>query len=180
MPDNTTGPVRDDRTEKPTVRPAVAEPAGTAVPGAATPMPGGAVKEQAPGRGEPVGTAAQKQAPGRGTQLDAKPVPEHTAADRAPAKEAAVDDTGSVLFGADTATVFRTRWREVQADFVDDPARAVRGADELVDEVLKQLSETLAKHKHGLEGGWQDRGETEELRVALRKYRSFFDQLLKT
>lgn len=97
----------------------------------------------------------------------------------APTKPTDTDDTGTVLFGEDVATGFRTRWRELQADFVDDPKRAVQGADELVDEVLQSLTKTLTEHKQGLAGGWQDQGETEELRQALRKYRSFLDQLLK-
>ncbi len=89
-------------------------------------------------------------------------------------------DTGAELFGGDDVERFRGRWRELQADFVDDPMRAVRGADQLVDEVMRTLSEIFAAHKHELEGQWQGggTGETEELRVALRRYRSFFDQLL--
>lgn len=90
-------------------------------------------------------------------------------------------DAGTILFGDDVVTRFRGRWRELQSDFVDDPKRAVRGADELVDEVMRTLSETLTEHKHKLEGQWQNGpGDTEELRLALRKYRSFFDQLLNT
>ncbi len=120
-----------------------------------------------------------------GGQLDGSPMPARTddgasAATHAKSTAEHGDDTGAVLFGADTATTFRTRWRELQADFVDDPKRAVEGADKLVDEVLHSLTQTLTKHKQGLAGGWQDHGETEELRQALRKYRSFLDQLLKT
>lgn len=89
-------------------------------------------------------------------------------------------DTAAVLFGGDEVDRFRDRWRELQADFVDDPMGAVRGADHLVDEVMRSLSEVVAAHKHDLEGEWQagGTGETEELRVALRHYRTFFDQLL--
>jgi hypothetical protein len=91
------------------------------------------------------------------------------------------EDAGTILFGDDVVTRFRGRWRELQSDFVDDPKQAVRGADELVDEVMRTLSETLAQHKRTLEGQWQSGpGDTEELRLALRKYRSFFDQLLNS
>jgi hypothetical protein len=92
------------------------------------------------------------------------------------------EGTGAVLFGGEEAERFRLRWRDLQADFVDDPARAVQGADELVDEVLQALTEVFATHKRELEGQWHrgGSGQTEELRVALRSYRSFFDQLLKT
>lgn len=79
------------------------------------------------------------------------------------------------FFDESAAGRFRDRWRELQADFVDDPARAVRGADELVDEVMRELAE----RKQGLRAAWRDGpGDTEELRVAMREYRSFFDQLL--
>jgi len=88
-------------------------------------------------------------------------------------------DAGVVLFGAG-AERFREQWRELQAEFVDDPMTAVRSADRLVDEVLRALSESFAAHKHELESQWQGggTGETEELRQAMRRYRSFLDQLL--
>jgi hypothetical protein len=84
----------------------------------------------------------------------------------------------AVLFGTEDAEQFRLRWRELQADFVDDPKHAVEGADHLVDEVMRTLSEIVADHKRDLEDQLRDGGETEELRVALRRYRSFFEQLL--
>jgi hypothetical protein len=92
------------------------------------------------------------------------------------------EDTGAVLFGQDEVERFRLRWREVQADFVDDPKTAVQGADRLVEEVMGALSDLFAAHKRELEAQWHggDHGETEELRVALRRYRSFFDQLLNS
>jgi hypothetical protein len=78
-------------------------------------------------------------------------------------------------FEAAAVTRFRERWRELQSDFVDDPARAVRAADDLVDEVIREL----AQRKQGLDEQWRDGpDDTEELRVAMREYRSFFDQLL--
>jgi len=92
------------------------------------------------------------------------------------------EDTGAVLFGGGELERFRLRWRDLQADFVDDPARAVQGADQLVDEVLRALAEVFAAHKRQLEDQWHggSSGQTEELRMALRGYRSFFDRLLNT
>jgi len=87
-------------------------------------------------------------------------------------------DDAEVLFGTEDAEKFRLRWRELQADFVDDPKHAVEGADHLVDEVMRSLTEIFAEHKRELEGQLREGGETEELRVALRRYRSFFEQLL--
>jgi hypothetical protein len=76
-------------------------------------------------------------------------------------------------------TGYRDRWQLIQTGFVDDPHQSVREADELVAAVISELATTFAEHKSELEGQWQQ-GEpaTEELRVALRRYRAFFDELL--
>jgi len=83
------------------------------------------------------------------------------------------------LIDEEKVTGFRDRWQNVQTGFVDDPKQAVRRADELVAAVISALATTFAEHKSELEAQWQQ-GEpaTEELRIALRRYRSFFDQLL--
>ncbi len=75
---------------------------------------------------------------------------------------------------------FHARWTEIQAGFVDEPRRAVQDADGLVAEAIKQLAESFARERASLEGQW-DRGDdvsTEDLRQALRRYRSFFSRLL--
>ena len=78
------------------------------------------------------------------------------------------------LFAGDVAERLRARWRELQAGFVDDPQRAVREADEVVDEVMR----TITEHRERLADEWQGHTDTEHLRLALREYRSFFDRLL--
>lgn len=75
---------------------------------------------------------------------------------------------------------FRDRWNSVQTDFVDEPRHAVEQADSLVAELMQQLAKTFSTEKNKLEGEWS-RGQdvsTEDLRVALQRYRSFFDRLL--
>jgi hypothetical protein len=79
------------------------------------------------------------------------------------------------LFTEEAAAEFRSRWNVVQQGFVDDPQNAVRQGDELVAQVIKSLAETFATQRTALEG---DGGWTEELRLALRRYRSFFERLL--
>ena len=79
------------------------------------------------------------------------------------------------LFDAGNAQEFRSRWGIVQQGFVDDPAKAVREGDELVAQVIKSLAETFAQQRERLEG---TEASTEDLRLALRRYRSFFDRLL--
>ena len=84
------------------------------------------------------------------------------------------------LFLPDVSKAFRAHWDAVQIGFVDDPKRAVREADELVAQVMKSLAETFSKERAMLEGRADqvEQASTENLRVALRRYRSFFQRLL--
>jgi hypothetical protein len=84
------------------------------------------------------------------------------------------------LFLPDVAKDFRAHWDAVQIGFVDDPKQAVRKADELVAQVMKSLAETFSNERAKLEGqvDQTEQASTENLRVALRRYRSFFQRLL--
>lgn len=84
------------------------------------------------------------------------------------------------LFAPDLADKYRTRWIGVQSSFVDDPREAVRQGDELVAQVMKSLAESFAAERQKLETELGQTGEasTENLRLALRRYRSFFERLL--
>jgi hypothetical protein len=84
------------------------------------------------------------------------------------------------LFLPDVAKDFRSRWGAVQSSFVDDPGQAVRQGDELVAQVMRSLAETFSSERAKLEGQvtQTDKASTEDLRVALRRYRSFFERLL--
>jgi hypothetical protein len=93
---------------------------------------------------------------------------QHSAADAIP------------LFPADEATSFRARWVEAQTSFVDEPRHAVEQADGLVAEMMQRLASVFADERSKLEQQWS-RGDdisTEDLRLALQRYRSFFDRLL--
>lgn len=90
------------------------------------------------------------------------------------------DATGAGLLGDEQSRRFRSRWDDIQASFVDEPRRAVGDADALVREATDSLHECFERDRRQLEGIW-DRGEevtTEDLRVTLRRYRSFFERLL--
>jgi hypothetical protein len=85
------------------------------------------------------------------------------------------------LFSESEMGEFRSRWSNVQTGFVDEPRRTVEDADKLVAAVMQRLAEGFANERSGLEKQW-DKGDnvsTEDLRVALQRYRSFFDRLLK-
>ncbi len=84
------------------------------------------------------------------------------------------------LFPSNELEDLRIRWKEIQTGFVDEPRKAVEQADGLVASAMKRLADMFAKERSGLEQQW-DRGDnvsTEDLRVALQRYRSFFDRLL--
>jgi hypothetical protein len=70
----------------------------------------------------------------------------------------------------------------VQVGFVDEPQRCIQEADELVAEVMQRLADGFARERRDLEARWASGGEasTEDLRVALQRYRSFFHRLLRT
>ena len=91
------------------------------------------------------------------------------------------ESTGSApLFADQDATKYRGRWQEVQSRFVDTPRESVEAADKLVTEVIEKLSTIFADQQKELESALDREGKlsTEELRLALRRYRSFFDRLL--
>jgi hypothetical protein len=74
----------------------------------------------------------------------------------------------------------RSRWSNLQAEFVDEPRETVQAADELVATVMQRLTEGFARERVSLENRW-DSGETastEDLRMALQRYRAFFNRLL--
>jgi hypothetical protein len=85
------------------------------------------------------------------------------------------------LFSEPEIVDFRSQWRKVQTAFVDEPRRTVEDADKLVAAVMQRLAEGFANERSGLEKQWEsgDNVSTEDLRVALQRYRSFFDRLLK-
>lgn len=98
-----------------------------------------------------------------------------------PAAAHPVENDSAPLFSDSDVNDLRSRWSNVQTSFVDEPRRAVEDADKLVAAVMKRLAEGFANERSNLEKQW-DRGDnvsTEDLRVAFRRYRSFFDRLLK-
>lgn len=144
----------------------------------------------------PFGGAAptQPMAPPYGNQHEQAPVqdqydrdPADLAYDSAAPQQNTDEVYGTVasepngsLFGDDTLTGLRSRWDHVQAGFVDNPRECVQQADGLVSDVVEELTSAFSHARSGLEAQWA-RGEqasTEDLRVALKRYREFFDRLL--
>ena len=84
------------------------------------------------------------------------------------------------LFSDDVDKDFRHRWRDIQSGFVDQPRAAVEQADELVAQLMQRLAQSFSEQRSNLEKQWEasDKVSTEDLRVALTRYRSFFERLL--
>ena len=97
-----------------------------------------------------------------------------------PSPAANVDHSNEPLFASNQAQDLRSQWEGIQAGFVDEPKQAVERADELVANTIKRLAEVFASERNKLESAWGKNEDvsTEDLRVALRRYRSFFNRLL--
>ena len=104
-----------------------------------------------------------------------RPVP----GDAATGHGAREEGPGALLAAAES-TELRHQWESIQTGFVDEPRRAVEDADSLVAQAMKRVAEVFAEEHARLEGQWSEGRDvsTEDLRVALTRYRSFFDRLL--
>ncbi|HZQ31535.1 MAG TPA: hypothetical protein VFB19_07350 [Mycobacterium sp.] len=94
---------------------------------------------------------------------------------------AAEPGTGGSLIAEGELSGLRLRWNDIQTGFVDDPRQCVQKADSLVSDVVDQLTAGFAAARSRLEEQWNQGVEvsTEDLRVALKRYRQFFDHLLE-
>jgi len=128
--------------------------------------------------------AAQRTTEDRDQEMSPKYVEGEETTELPRASEVAADPTPKVestpLLPAGEMDGYKGRWTEIQGSFVDEPRRAVEQADGLVAEVIKRLAEVFADERGKLEDQWGSGGEadTEDLRVALQRYRSFFERLL--
>jgi hypothetical protein len=113
---------------------------------------------------------------------DDLPQPQATgsaASTSAPASSGSGMEDPERLVPVERADSYGTRWNEVKGMFVDEPRQAVAQADALVVELLEELEQLFSQQRRGIEQGLDnDDTSTEDLRMALRRYRSFFDRLL--
>jgi hypothetical protein len=97
--------------------------------------------------------------------------------------DTAADEDGAErapLLADDNAQSFRQRWDDLQAGFVDHPREVVQEADDLVSKLMQEISTGFSERRSSLEAQWEqgDDVSTEDLRIALTRYRSFFNRLL--
>ena len=112
--------------------------------------------------------------PAEGGPMVEKPVSENKA------RTNTMQDKLAPLFEEGAAEKFRTRWLAIQTKFVDDPADSVKQADDLVADVIQNVTRSFANRRDSLEKQWNggEKASTEDLRIALKQYRSFFERLL--
>ena len=120
-----------------------------------------------------------------GREPDEATGPEDATAQREPNDDVGTSDRAGQdapvrLLEADELHAVVSKWREIQAGFVDQPKRAMQEADELVSQLMDRLSQTFAEQREQLESRWSEAEtiSTEELRMGLQRYRSFFERLL--
>lgn len=136
-------------------------------------------------------------APGpEGEVAEGTPAPQEERAEGVAESGAGSKDTAGTVSGAATAAAeeqprplladeeldgFRGRWDAVQVGFVDEPRGSVQQADALVAELMQRLAQTFSDERTSLESQWEQGADvsTEDLRVAMQRYRSFFDRLLR-
>jgi hypothetical protein len=93
---------------------------------------------------------------------------------------ASINDQLEPLFEDDAARKFRSRWQVIQGKFVDDPRDSVKQADDLVADIIKNVTMSFSDRRMSLEKQWNSgqNVSTEDMRQALKRYRSFFERLL--
>ena len=132
-------------------------------------------------RTEEIAAAGEREAPQGELGEEARTDEREAQAGRRVSEPVGTSEPSEPLLAGDELERFRSRWEEIQAGFVDEPRRSVEQADGLVAEVMQRLAASFSDERSRLESQW-DRGEqvsTEDLRVALTRYRSFFNRLLE-
>jgi hypothetical protein len=142
--------------------------------------------ESTPGRAQTTEQIATAGADSASRTNSDQPPPQDAQTEQPAQQAAARSDLGdgdqphAQLLEAEELQSILARWKEIQAQFVDEPRRAVQDADALVAELMQRLAQMFASERDQLESRWAggDDVSTEDLRHGLRRYRSFFERLL--
>jgi hypothetical protein len=137
-------------------------------------------RDDAPAREDPQALRSDDALAEPSDDLPTQPGDPTQAQRHADAQAASMNDDQQLppLFSAEVAQTFRARWDAAQISFVDSPRQAVEQADELVAQMIKSLARSVADERARLDAQMTETASTESLRVALRRYRSFFQRLL--
>lgn len=120
--------------------------------------------------------------------------PKETRHDEAAPATAHKDGASAPLLPPEERDRLALRLREAANSFVDNPRGAVEEADHVLEEAMKQLTDTFARRRRELRTPWLATGpedeetvpggaaggtaDTEQLRLALRDYRETAERLL--
>lgn len=129
------------------------------------------------GQDRPTGTE-----PATGASAAARPGDEPGMPVHGGGTDAAWDiDPGAALVPPGDRETLDGRLQHALSSFVDNPRQAVEEADTVYDELVTQLIRTLTERRAALRSGWRedDSAGTEELRIALKKYREAGEVLLR-
>jgi hypothetical protein len=140
--------------------------------GSVAPYPEGEVAE---------GTPAPQEARAEGVAESGAGSAKGTAGTVSVTATTAAEEQRRALLADEELDGFRGRWEAVQVGFVDEPRGSVQQADALVAELMQRLAQTFSDERTSLESQWEQGADvsTEDLRVAMQRYRSFFDRLLR-
>ena len=138
--------------------------------GSVAPYPEGEVAE---------GTPAPQEARAEGVAESGAGSAKGTAGTVSGTATTAAEEQRRALLADEELDGFRGRWDAVQVGFVDEPRGSVQQADALVAELMQRLAQTFSDERTSLESQWEQGADvsTEDLRVAMQRYRSFFDRL---
>jgi len=143
-----------------------------------TPASTGYPEQSRAGSGQQVGGPTEARTRPGAASRDTAPN-SHATDTRATDTRATDNGTREPLVPQQRSAAYSARWDQVKGGFVDEPRQAVAAADQLVSELLEELQELFRIQRHDIEQGLDgNESSTEDLRVALHRYRSFFDRLL--
>jgi hypothetical protein len=141
--------------------------------GRATSVPGARADQ-----GMPVHDAGHGTDHGIGQAATSREV-DHPQANQSAHADGSAESEREPLVPQQRAAEYGRRWDAVKGGFVDEPRQAIAEADQIVAELLEELQALFHDQRRDIEQGIDaESTSTEDLRLALRRYSSFFARLL--
>lgn len=118
----------------------------------------------------------------RESALDAQEgVPAGSGERRATETEAMAENRGaaapSAMDNQRLNPAIEARLAEIQAQFIDDPASAVRSAESLIQEAVDEMMHNIHRQVEEIRGSTGDGHDTERMRLAMQEYKSMLSRL---
>jgi hypothetical protein len=141
--------------------------------GRATPTPGTRAGQGMAGHDAGHGTDH-----GTGQAASSRQV-DHSQANQSAHANGSAESDREPLVPQQRAAEYGRRWDAAKGSFVDEPRQAIAEADQIVAELLEELQTLFHNQRRDIEQGIDSEStSTEDLRLALRRYSSFFNRLL--